>query len=89
MADQPVSRFIGGSPGAVALRLLFASILVGALMALLGLDPQRLVMRIVYLFEDLIDLGWGGVERVLRWALYGAVIVVPLWLLSRLFSSRR
>lgn len=89
MAEQPVSRFIGGSPGAVVLRLLFASILVGALMALLGLDPQHLVMRVVYLFQDLIDLGWGAVERVLRWAVYGAVIVVPIWLLSRLLGSRR
>lgn len=89
MADQPVSRFIGGSPGSVAMRLLFASILVGALMALFGLDPQQLVMRVVYLFQDLIDLGWGGVERVLRWAFYGAIIVVPIWLLSRLLGSRR
>jgi hypothetical protein len=24
-----------------------------------------------------------------RWILYGAIIVVPLWLISRLFSSRR
>ena len=89
MADQRVTRVMGGSAASVALRLLFASILVGALMALLGLDPQRLVMRVVELFQDLFDMGWGAVERVLRWAVYGAVIVVPLWALSRLLGGRR
>jgi hypothetical protein len=29
------------------------------------------------------------VEEVGLWILYGAIIVVPLWLISRLFSSRR
>ncbi|MGL4496113.1 MAG: DUF6460 domain-containing protein [Beijerinckiaceae bacterium] len=89
MSEQRVTRVLGGSPGSVIVRLLLASIIVGALMAMLGLDPQRLVMRVVHLFQELIDTGWDAFATILRWAVYGAVIVVPLWALSRLIGGRR
>ncbi|MFL5135138.1 MAG: DUF6460 domain-containing protein [Microvirga sp.] len=38
---------------------------------------------------SVLDLSLETVLDVGRWILYGAIIVVPLWLISRLFSSRR
>lgn len=84
-----LSRFLGGSPGGVLFRLILASILVGALMALLGLDPEGVIRRAVALGRGVFDLGWDAIGEVGRWLIYGAVIVVPIWFLSRLFSSRR
>ncbi len=72
MSEQRVTRVLGGSPGSVAVRLLLASNHCRALMAMLGLDPQRLVMRAVYLVQELIDTGWDAFATILRWAVYGA-----------------
>ena len=36
----------------------------------------------------MLDLSFDTVRQIGLWILYGAVIVVPLWLLSRLFSRR-
>ncbi len=89
MADGRLGRFLGGSPGGVIFRLLLASLLVGALMALLGIDPETLIRRIVALVRGVFAGGWDAIGQVGRWIMYGAVIVVPIWLLSRLLSSRR
>jgi hypothetical protein len=84
-----LQRFFGGSPGAVLVKLIFLSLLVGAFMALLGITPVGLFERILRLIRDVLDLGFESVREVGRWILYGAMVVVPLWLLSRLFASRR
>ena len=84
-----LQRFLGGSPGAVLVKLIFLSLLVGAFMALLGITPVGLIERILRLARDVLDLGFESIREVGRWILYGAMVVVPLWLLSRLFASRR
>jgi hypothetical protein len=89
MANEKVTRVMGGSPGAVIIKLIFASILVGALLAALGYDPANFVRTIIRQFERILDMGWGAVETILRWALYGAVIVVPVWLVMRLLRGGR
>ena len=42
MANSDLSRWLGGSPGAVVLKLVFMSILVGAFLSLFGLTPPDL-----------------------------------------------
>ncbi|HEV7439953.1 MAG TPA: DUF6460 domain-containing protein [Methylobacterium sp.] len=79
-------RFLGGSPTAVFLRLLFLSVLVGAFMAMLGLTPARLFWHVYDTARTLIDLGLETFHDFGGWILAGAVVVVPLWLLSRLFA---
>jgi hypothetical protein len=89
MADGRLGRFLGGSPGGVIFRLILASLLVGALMALLGIDPATLIRRVVSLVRGVFERGWDAIGEIGRWIMYGAVIVVPIWFLSRLLSSRR
>jgi hypothetical protein len=84
-----LQRFLGGSPGAVVAKLVFLSLLVGAFMALLGITPAGLFERILRLVRDVLDLGFDSFREVGRWLLYGAMVVVPLWLLSRLFARGR
>jgi Family of unknown function (DUF6460) len=43
----------------------------------------------VRLVRDVLDLGFDSVREVGRWILYGAMVVVPLWLVSRLFARGR
>ena len=92
--DLPASndglyRFLGGSPLAVAFRLVLLSILVGVVLAAIGFDPWNILHSIQMLFRRLWDLGFDAVNWLWRYFLLGAVIVIPIWLLSRLFGSPR
>jgi hypothetical protein len=82
-----LTRFLGGSPLAVAARLILLSILVGVVLAAIGFDPYNILRSIQLLFQRLWDLGFDAVNWVWRYFLLGAVIVIPIWLLSRLFGA--
>ena len=84
-----LSRFLGGSPLAVAFRLVLLSILVGVVLAAIGFDPWNIVNSIRLLFQRLWDLGFDAINWLWRYFLLGAVIVIPIWLLSRLFGNKR
>ncbi|MCG6122220.1 MAG: DUF6460 domain-containing protein [Microvirga sp.] len=84
-----IQRFFGGSPGSVIVKLLFLSILVGAFMAMLGLTPFGLFDRIGDMFRALWDLGFGAFETIATWLIYGAMIVIPIWIIARLMRGFR
>jgi hypothetical protein len=88
-AHDGLYRFLGGSPLAVAFRLILLSILVGVVLATFGLDPLDIVRSIRRLFERIWDLGFDAINWVWRYFLLGAVIVIPIWLLSRMFGAPR
>ncbi|UYO40523.1 hypothetical protein KQX62_04225 [Rhodopseudomonas palustris] len=87
--DDRMTRFLGGSPMAVAFRLILMSILVGVVLAAIGLDPWNIITSIQLLFERIWDLGFDAINGLWRYFLLGAVIVIPIWLLTRLFSTPR
>ncbi|MCC8967696.1 hypothetical protein H8A95_36670 [Bradyrhizobium sp. Pear76] len=82
-------RFLGGSPLSVAFRLILLSILVGVVLAAIGLDPWNILHSIRRLFQSLWDFGFDAINWAWRYFLLGAVIVIPIWLLSRLFGAPR
>jgi Domain of unknown function (DUF6460) len=88
-APDGLTRFLGGTPLAVAFRLILLSILVGVVLAAIGFDPYNILRSIQLLFQRLWDLGFDAVNWVWRYFLLGAVIVLPIWLLSRLFGVPR
>ncbi|MEH2511770.1 hypothetical protein V1291_003124 [Nitrobacteraceae bacterium AZCC 1564] len=87
--DDNLSRFLGGSPLSVLLRLILLSILVGVVLAAIGFDPWNIVESIRRLLEWVWNFGFDAVNSLWRYFLLGAVIVVPIWLISRVFSSNR
>ena len=88
-ANDGLYRFLGGSPLAVAFRLILLSILVGVVLAAIGFDPWNIIHSIRLLFQRLWDLGFDAINWLWRYFLLGAVIVIPIWLLSRLFGAPR
>ncbi|GJD50663.1 hypothetical protein OPKNFCMD_3406 [Methylobacterium crusticola] len=82
-------RFLGGSPAGVLVRLVFLSLLVGAGMAMVGVTPTTLFAHAYETARTLIDLGLSTFHDAGRWFAAGAVVVLPLWLLSRLFANGR
>jgi hypothetical protein len=49
----------------------------------------NILQSIRMLFQRLWDLGFDAVNWLWRYFLLGAVIVIPIWLLSRLFGNKR
>ncbi len=88
MPDSKVQRALGGSPGAVFLKLLFLSLIVGAVMALLEISPRGLFRAIRRFVEGVLDMGADAIWQVGEWIVAGALVVVPIWLLVRLLSRR-
>jgi len=79
-ANDGLYRFLGGSPLAVAFRLILLSILVGVVLAAIGFDPWNIVNSIRLLFQRIWDLGFDAINGLWRYFLLGAVIVIPIWL---------
>jgi hypothetical protein len=87
--DDGLTRFLGGSPLSVAVRLILMSLLVGVVLAAIGFDPWNIIHSIRSLFQRVWELGFDAVNGLWRYFLLGAVIVIPIWLLSRLFGAPR
>jgi Family of unknown function (DUF6460) len=88
-SNDALYRFLGGSPLAVAFRLILLSILVGVVLAAVGFDPWNILRSIELLFRRIWDLGFDAINWLWRYFLLGAVIVVPVWLLMRIFGTPR
>jgi hypothetical protein len=82
-----LSRFLGGTPMSVAVRLILLSILVGVVLSAVGFDPWNIVESVRRLFLSIWNLGFDAINWVWRYFLLGAVIVVPIWLITRIMSA--
>ena len=82
-----MDRFFGGNPALVLLRLAILSLIVGVVLAALGFSPFDILDSIRELIVRIYDLGWTAVEKAGRYFLLGAVIVFPVWLVTRLLKS--
>ena len=89
MSNETVTKVFGGSPLAVLGRLILLSILIGVILSALGLDPFDIVHSIERLIRSLWNLGFDAFRWLWRYFLLGAVIVIPIWLLTRLLNAPR
>jgi hypothetical protein len=87
--NDGLTRFLGGSPLTVAFRLVLLSILAGVVLAAIGFDPWNILSSIKLLFQRIWDLGFDAINGLWRYFLLGAVIVIPIWLVSRMFGAPR
>jgi hypothetical protein len=89
MSNDTMTKVIGGSPLAVVGRLILLSILIGVILSALGLDPFDIVPSLERLIRSLWNLGFDAFRWLWRYFLLGAVIVIPVWILMRLFNAPR
>jgi hypothetical protein len=69
------------------LKLLFASLVVGALMAWFGVTPEEILRRAGGLVGDAFRNARALLGDALSYILLGAVIVVPIWLIGYLLRA--
>ena len=86
---NPVERVLGGSPGSVVLRLALLSLLVGVVLAVLGMTPWGFFHWLRYWVEELLGSGMEAVRNLAGYIVSGAIIVIPIWLLMRLLGGRK
>ena len=89
MSNDTVTKIFGGTPLAVLGRLVLLSILVGVILSALGLDPFDIIHSIERLIRSIWNMGFDAFRWLWRYFLLGAVIVIPIWLLMRLFNAPR
>ncbi|WP_026379845.1 DUF6460 domain-containing protein [Afifella pfennigii] len=82
----PVTRFLGDSPWRVALRLTVLSVVVGIVLSALNLHPLDLYFWAERAAMRLYRMGFAIFEDAFTYFLFGALIVVPVFLLMRLFA---
>ena len=84
-----MTRFLGGHPVSVAVRLLLISLLVGWVLRWLDVTPREIADRAFGLAEDVLNMGIDGIARFGDTILLGAAVVVPVFLLMRVLNYRR
>ena len=82
-----VTRFAGGSPAMVAVRLILVSFVVGIVLEAFGLDPATLFAEALRTARQIVELGLSDIHEVGRILVTGAMVVVPVWLVLRLVDS--
>jgi hypothetical protein len=88
MAEN-VNRFLGGSPLAVLAKLVLLSIVIGVVLNALGLDPRDIFQSLRRFIQNIWDMGFDAIRWVWQYFLLGAVVVIPIWLLMRVFNAPR
>ena len=88
MSDR-VSNFLGGSPLSVIVRLVLLSIVVGLILSWLDWSPREILAWISDFFHWLWYTLFGSLDRAMDYFILGAVIVIPLFLISRLMKMGR
>ena len=89
MEGNSFYRFFGGSPAGVLTRLIAISFVLGIILSALGVSPYDIVNGLRDLVWRVYSLGFHSIEWIVRYFLLGAVIVFPLWLISRLLKMGR
>lgn len=83
-----LTRFMGGSPVSVVIKLVLISLMVGFVMSVFGFNAADLVRGAVEMVRDAFRDGAGVFRQLGTYVVAGAAIVVPVWLLLRLTRSR-
>jgi hypothetical protein len=88
MAGSSLTHFLGGSPLSVLVRLLFVSLIVGALLTWLGISPWEIVRNARQIVVNLWNMGFGAFRELFEFVIAGAILVIPIWLILRLMNAR-
>ncbi|MBU4531202.1 MAG: hypothetical protein KUA43_13650 [Hoeflea sp.] len=84
-----LTRFLGDTPGRTVLKLLVASFVVGVIMAAFNWYPADILYMVRNFLVNLWETGFAALGRFGGYLLLGAGVVIPVFIIIRLFSLRR
>lgn len=88
MTDR-LTQFLGDTPGRTIVKLLVISLVVGIIMSALQFTPMDFWYAVRDFFRWIYELGFEAFERIGIYFVYGAMVVVPVFLVIRLMSAGR
>ncbi len=88
MTSPTLTRFLGGQPVSVFVRLVFVSLVVGALLTWLDIRPRDLISGFLHFIQHIWDLGFDAIRYFADYLIAGAIIVIPVFIILRLMDTR-
>ena len=88
-ASGPLTRFLGDTPGRTIVKLAVISFVVGIIMSAIHFTPLDVWYAVRDFFRWLYELGFEAFARVGIYFVYGAMVVVPIFLIMRLLAVTR
>ena len=88
MAER-MNTFLGDTPFRVFLKLAVISLIVGVVMRSMGWTAMDVVRWIRELVQRIWNMGWSAIENFADYLILGAAVVIPAFILIRLFAMRR
>ncbi|MBB4101521.1 DUF6460 domain-containing protein [Allorhizobium borbori] len=88
MSEQ-FNRFLGDTPARTLVKLLLVSLVVGFVMAFLGIFPADILDGLHRFFLGLWYRGFEALGEVWRYLALGATVVIPVFIILRIISYRR
>ncbi len=88
MAER-LNRFLGDTPFRVFLKLAIISIVVGVVMRSFGWSALDVVNAIRRFIARVWNMGFDAIGQFADYFILGAAIVIPAFLLLRLFAMRK
>ncbi|MEO0329455.1 MAG: DUF6460 domain-containing protein [Pseudomonadota bacterium] len=83
-----ITRFLGDSLSRTIIKLAIISLIVGIIMSVLGFTPWDVWAAIRNFFINLYNLGFDALWNIGRYFIWGALIVVPIFIILRLLKGR-
>ncbi len=87
--SQRINKFLGDTPGKTLVRLLIISFVVGIVMSSIGLTPVDLWYKLQDFVIRLYNLGFDAIWRLAKYFFWGAMVVVPVFVIMRLLKYSR
>jgi hypothetical protein len=86
MSDR-INSFLGDTPSRTIVKLAVMSLIVGIIMSALHFTPLDVWYAARDFVRWLYELGFEAFERIGIYFLYGAMIVVPVFIVMRLLAA--
>jgi len=86
---SPLQFIFGSRPRETVIWLIFSAILIGALMAIFHMNPFELYERVIDAIEELLADRLYLLRQIIRYFVYGLMVVIPIWIIMRLINLVR
>lgn len=87
--QSKLTEILGDTPSRTIVKLVVISFVVGIIMSALNFTPWEVWYAFQDFIERLYELGFDAIWRIARYFVWGAVIVVPIFLVLRLMKMGR
>jgi hypothetical protein len=88
MAER-LNRFLGDTPLRVFIKLAILSLVLGVIMRSFGWSALDVVSGLRNLVMRIWNLGFGAIDRFADYLILGGAIIIPAFLLLRIWAMRK